>query len=96
MVSSLQVGALMGRPPDKFGPAIHAERREVISAHECLNCGHVITDHKRCGEGELGRKSKVENWKEYAKRDSCIGDRGTCNCKAFRQPHQPRISITVP
>lgn len=85
----------MGHSPDKFGPSIHAERREVLSSPVCLNCGHIVTDHKRAGEGELGRNSKVEHWKAYAKRDSCIGDRGTCNCKLFRQPHEPKISVRV-
>ena len=77
----------------KMGP-LHAERIEYISSERCLNCQHLITDHKRAGEGELGRHSRVENWKIHGKRDSCIGDRGTCNCKMFRQPHEPKISVS--
>jgi ribosomal protein L32 len=74
---------------------VRAERIEYISAHECQNCGHIITDHKRAGEGELGRKSHVEGWKESAKRDYCIGNHGTCNCRLFRQPHEKKISVVV-
>lgn len=69
--------------------------KEALSGHECLNCGHVVTDHKRAGQGGYSHKETVEKWKEYAKRDSCIGDRGTCNCKLFRQPHEPKISVMV-
>lgn len=63
----------------------HAQRIEYVSSHECLDCGHVITDHLRAGTGELGRKMRVEDAR--GQRDHCIGNRDTCACRKFVQPH---------
>jgi hypothetical protein len=60
--------------------------KEAISSSDCLHCGHLITDHHRAGQRGTGRMMEVE----YArgKRDSCIGDGGTCSCRQFQQPHE--------
>jgi hypothetical protein len=63
----------------------HAERREYISASECLECGHLITDHLRAGMGGQGRRSRIEH--SRGDRDHCIGNRDTCACRKFVQPH---------
>lgn len=69
----------------KHLPVQRAERIEVISAHTCLECGHVITDHKRAGLGGTGRGEKMENAR--GERDHCIGKGDTCPCRKFVQPH---------
>lgn len=69
----------------KHGRSGRAERVEVVSAHECLECGHLITDHLRAGMGGQGRKSRVEQ--SRGERDHCIGNRDTCPCRRFVQPH---------
>lgn len=63
----------------------HAERIEQLSSHECLECGHLVTDHLRAGMGGQGRKSRMENAR--GERDHCIGNRDTCPCRRFVQPH---------
>ena len=79
---------------DKHGPQSRAERVEYISSTTCLECGHLITDHKRAGIKGVGRNEQVENG--YGVRDGCIGDRGTCQCHKFTQPHQfSRHSVIV-
>ena len=68
--------------------------KEVISAHLCLECGHVITDHHRAGTG--WHNGNLQHAKHAGKRDGCIGDRGTCPCKRFTQPHEfTRTSVNV-
>ena len=63
----------------------HAQRIEYVSSHECLECGHLITDHLRAGSVEQGRKSQIEN--SRGERDHCCGNRDTCKCRRFIQPH---------
>jgi len=74
----------MGYRMQKHGPSRPAERREVISASDCLECGHVITDHHRAGGGV--HNGTVENWR--GSRSHCIGNRDTCPCRKFIQPHE--------
>lgn len=52
---------------------------EFISTDRCLDCGHQITDHKAHG--------KWTEPKFYGKHNYCIGARGTCPCRDFKQPH---------
>lgn len=71
-----------------------AERIEVVSSHECLECGHLITDHHRAGMGGQGRQSRIEN--SRGERDHCTGNRDTCPCRKFVQPHTfTRTSIQL-
>lgn len=75
------------------GP-IRAERIEVLSSQTCLECGHLVTDHLRAGMGGQGRKSKIEH--SRGERDHCVGNRDTCPCRRFIQPHTfTRKSIRV-
>lgn len=64
---------------DKHGSPIRAERIEPISAHTCLECGHLIADHHRAAR-----------WQDdvQKERDHCIGKGGTCPCRQFVQPHR--------
>jgi hypothetical protein len=71
------------RTMSKHGPYQGAQRKEVISAHECLECGHVITDHHRAGTGWHGGEKESDK-----RRDHCIGNRDTCPCRKFVQPHE--------
>lgn len=73
----------MGYRVQKQGPPIAAQVREVISAHQCLECGHVVSDHHRAGGGLHNHKN--EAW--VGVRDHCIGNRDTCPCRKFVQPH---------
>jgi hypothetical protein len=61
--------------------------KEPVSSHLCLDCGHLITDHKKAGLGGVGRRERMERAKEFARREQCLGDRGRCLCKTFVQPH---------
>ena len=74
----------MGRQVQKHGPQIQAQHREVLSAHECLECGHLVTDHHRAGGG--WHNGIVEH--QRGERDGCIGAKGTCPCRRFVQPHK--------
>ena len=71
----------MGYTPKKFGPYRSAEHREVISASNCLACGHLVTDHHRAGGGWHNGTGSEK------RRDHCIGNRETCGCRQFVQPH---------
>ena len=70
---------------DKHGPQSRAERVEYISSTTCLECGHLITDHKRAGQGGFSRHETIEA--SRGRRDHCIGNRDTCPCRNFIQPH---------
>ena len=76
----------------KHGPPIHASHREVIEGSECWACGHIITDHKRAGQGGESHREHVETMR--GRRDGCIGDRGTCRCTGFRAA--AKIAVVVP
>ena len=73
----------MGYAPQKFGRGRGAERVEVLSSQACLQCGHVVTDHHRAGGGL--HNGQNAQWR--GSRDHCIGDRDTCGCRGFVQPH---------
>lgn len=80
----------MGYRVQKHGPQIQAQQREVLSSHECLECGHVVTDHHRAGGGwHNGTQSDKD-------RDHCIGAKDTCPCRKFVQPHRfTRTSVVL-
>jgi hypothetical protein len=73
----------MGYAPKKFGPYRQAEHVEVISASNCLACGHLVSDHHRAGGGWHNGK----NDDPRKRRDHCIGQGDTCPCRVFVQPH---------
>ena len=55
--------------------------KEIISASECLDCGHSISDHHRAGGGWHNGQYGC------GPRENCIGAYGRCLCKRFVQPH---------
>lgn len=73
----------MGYAAKKFGPSRGAQQTEVISASDCLECGHVVTDHHRAGGGVHNHQN--DTWR--GARDHCIGNRDRCPCRQFVQPH---------
>lgn len=55
--------------------------KELLSSSECLECGHLVTDHHRAGGGwHNGEPSEK-------RRDHCVGNRDRCPCRRFVQPH---------
>lgn len=84
----------MGYRPDKRQAPEVGHHREPVSSTECLECGHLITDHHKAGGGWHNGAS--EKWKASAVRDHCIGNRDTCPCRKFVQPHTfTRTSVVM-
>ncbi len=62
-----------------MGKSLGSHHVEYISTDRCLDCGHGIVDHKA--------QSRWSEPKFYGQRNYCIGARGTCPCRSFKQPH---------
>jgi hypothetical protein len=67
--------------------------KERISNSECLDCGHIITDHH---QARTGWHNGVEWRGEAPRREKCIGDRGTCPCRKFAHGHERKIMVMRP
>lgn len=65
--------------------------KELVSNHECLECGHLITDHHQAKRGW----HNGETWRGSAPpREQCIGNYGTCPCKRFKHGHERKLIIS--
>ena len=62
-----------------------AHHTEYISSMVCLDCQHSVADHRA--------HDRFSTPKFYPGKKVCIA-RG-CSCREFREPHKPKIMVTV-